>query len=278
MVDLRAKKRQTSNICVLFSLLMDAYHPNFYAPPTLTSFSIYGFRYRMMYDTIIDALDAIDWASLFKLSVIFFVIIITLILIFMAAQPKLFKKISRKIRGYLWRRKYNRRRRSRRRFYRKKTPYGQYFFVVLLIILAVLGYFHDLETSPHQSDTIGEWQDYFVSDPYRSGNESDFTRCHSPHIIDGDTFDCNGVRIRLGGIDAPEMSGCKPGRRCVKGDGAASRRYLLKLTREHVTCVRIDTDRYDRTVAYCKTDDVADLSCAMVEAGHAIIRYGRPNC
>ena len=44
-------------------------------------------------------------------------------------------------------------------------------------------------------------------------------------VNDGDTLRCqDGTRIRLSGIDAPELDGhCQPGRACVPGDPLASR-------------------------------------------------------
>jgi endonuclease YncB( thermonuclease family) len=103
--------------------------------------------------------------------------------------------------------------------------------------------------------------------------------CYSPHVIDGDTLDCRGQRIRLYGIDAPEMPGhCKRGRRCTPGDPYAAKDYLFSLTRaSRVTCRSVEGDIYGRTVARCKADD-KDLSCAMVKAGHAVKRYAPLLC
>lgn len=102
--------------------------------------------------------------------------------------------------------------------------------------------------------------------------------CHSPDITDGDTFRCSGQRIRLASIDAPELPGhCRPGRRCVEGDPEAAKSYLESLTRGRVTCRPVSTDHYGRTVARCESDG-RDLSCAMVEGGHAIERYGSLSC
>ena len=85
--------------------------------------------------------------------------------------------------------------------------------------------------------------------------------------------------MRLYGIDAPEMPGaCRPGRACTPGDPFAARDYLAALTAGHaVNCEQLDTDRYDRAIVRCAADG-ADLSCAMVAAGHAVERYGRLAC
>lgn len=102
--------------------------------------------------------------------------------------------------------------------------------------------------------------------------------CVNPHVVDGDTFNCAGGRVRLQGIDAPEMAGhCRPGRSCVAGDPLASRDYLMALTRNDVVCRPVETDHYGRTVARCIAGG-RDLSCAMVEKGYAVRRYDPINC
>lgn len=101
--------------------------------------------------------------------------------------------------------------------------------------------------------------------------------CYNPYILDGDTIDCGGHRIRLANIDAPEISDCRPGRKCVSGDPYAAKDYLQSLTRGKVTCVQSDTDHYGRTIALCEANG-KDLSCAMVDANHAVERYGRLRC
>lgn len=106
---------------------------------------------------------------------------------------------------------------------------------------------------------------------------ADSITCSNPYIIDGDTLDCGGKRIRLSSIDAPEISPCKAGRKCVQGNGQASKAYLQSISRGAVICHPIEIDHYGRTVALCEAED-KDLSCAMVAAGHAIERYGSLNC
>ncbi len=85
--------------------------------------------------------------------------------------------------------------------------------------------------------------------------------------------------MRMHGIDAPEMPGaCRPGRRCTPGNPFAARDHLRSLTQGRVVrCEEKDVDRYGRVVVRCVADDI-DLGCAMIEAGHAVERYGRLNC
>lgn len=101
--------------------------------------------------------------------------------------------------------------------------------------------------------------------------------CYNPYIIDGDTIDCGGHRVRLANIDAPEISDCRPGRECVSGDPYAAKDYLQSLTRGKVTCIQSDMDHYGRIIALCEAQE-RDLSCAMVDANHAIERYGHLRC
>lgn len=99
--------------------------------------------------------------------------------------------------------------------------------------------------------------------------------CSSVRVIDGDTLDCDRRRMRLQGIDAPELAGhCRPGRQCAPGDGIASTESLKRLVGWNaVQCRPVDTDAYGRTVARCIAGG-KDLSCAQLDTGQAIRRYG----
>lgn len=103
--------------------------------------------------------------------------------------------------------------------------------------------------------------------------------CSSPRILDGDTLDCASERIRLHGIDAPELEGhCRPGRKCTPGDPIASTSNLERLTSgAELKCRKIDTDVYGRTVARCTANGL-DLSCAQISGGFAVRRYGMIWC
>jgi hypothetical protein len=90
--------------------------------------------------------------------------------------------------------------------------------------------------------------------------------------IDGDTLRCGAERIRLLGIDAPEMGGrCRPGRRCALGDSDASKAALADAASGPLTIQRVGTDRYGRTLALV-SGPAGDLSCGQLKAGRAIYR------
>lgn len=95
-------------------------------------------------------------------------------------------------------------------------------------------------------------------------------------VIDGDTLDIDGTRIRMFGIDAPE------GRQTCRRDrsdwacGEASTDALMGAVHPwEVRCEARDTDRYGRVVAECWTGD-RNLNAWMVAQGYAVAyrQYG----
>lgn len=105
--------------------------------------------------------------------------------------------------------------------------------------------------------------------------------CERPWVSDGDTLSCRNLsaRVRLVGIDAPEMPGhCNPGRRCTPGNGAKAKRALIGLVRSGPVIIEPQGyDRYDRILARVSVNGV-DLSCAMVARQAAVYRYVSIDC
>ncbi len=90
-------------------------------------------------------------------------------------------------------------------------------------------------------------------------------------VIDGDTIEIHGQRIRLFGIDAPEK-----GQRCTtkaqeiwRCGQKASLALSDRLGRKTVTCEERDWDRYGRMVAICLLGK-EDISAWMVHEGLAV--------
>ena len=90
-------------------------------------------------------------------------------------------------------------------------------------------------------------------------------------VIDGDTLDVGGVRVRLHGVDAPEAS-----QTCTSADGKTwkcgawvSREVRARYQGAHATCSPVDVDKYDRVVAVCRVRG-QDMGRAIVRNGMAV--------
>lgn len=84
-------------------------------------------------------------------------------------------------------------------------------------------------------------------------------------IWDGDTFDCTDgrerYRIRINGIDAPEMN---------QPNGPISRKILTSIIGSHkVEVIPIDYDTYGRILATVLTDEGNDISEILLTYGYA---------
>jgi endonuclease YncB( thermonuclease family) len=97
-------------------------------------------------------------------------------------------------------------------------------------------------------------------------------------VVDGDTLAIGSVRIRLEGIDAPEMAQtCRTAAGQSWNCGKEAAAFLRQLVgRNDVACNRTGEDRYRRMLAICYANGV-NLNAAMIDAGlaRAFVRYSK---
>lgn len=93
-------------------------------------------------------------------------------------------------------------------------------------------------------------------------------------VVDGDTLEIHGQRVRLDGVDAPESwqvsykpapTGDKP-YRCCQEAALALADFIGRRT---VHCTETSRDRYKRVVANCTLAN-QDIAGWLVERGHAL--------
>jgi len=93
---------------------------------------------------------------------------------------------------------------------------------------------------------------------------------HNVRVIDGDTIEINSNKIRLFGIDAPEI-----GQPCIKNDstydcGAASKEHLkFIIAGMNINCDDKGKDRWGRIISVCIADG-DDINRLMVRHGWAL--------
>ncbi|ETI64280.1 nuclease [Sphingobium sp. C100] len=87
-------------------------------------------------------------------------------------------------------------------------------------------------------------------------------------VVDGDTLVVRGEKVRLSGVDAPELAQlCGPRRDHACGKMAAS--WLkARVEGKRLVCTPIQRDRYGRLVAVCRLNG-RDIGADLVEAGWA---------
>ena len=114
--------------------------------------------------------------------------------------------------------------------------------------------------------------------PAEAGPRETMVVAGEARVIDGDTIEVDGTRIRLQGIDAPETR-----QRCTNTDGVswACGRYATAMLKTavagvDVTCAARSRDRYQRVVAVCWAG-VVEVGRTMVAEGWALAdrRFGR---
>lgn len=117
---------------------------------------------------------------------------------------------------------------------------------------------------------IGRWSTDLDSRPDRKGGiPAEVSGV--PLVLDGDTLDFDGLRVRLFGIDAFERDQlCTRKDRASYACGQVSREALIvAVARQPVTCTKRDVDQYGRMVGVCRTRE-GDLSARLVSEGAAL--------
>ncbi len=89
-------------------------------------------------------------------------------------------------------------------------------------------------------------------------------------VIDGDTFEVAGQRVRIFGIDAPEgKQTCETEQRVSWACGAwVTSKVSVLYDGKRAVCRQVDKDRYDRIVARCDVDG-RDVGQQLVSSGLA---------
>ena len=93
-----------------------------------------------------------------------------------------------------------------------------------------------------------------------------------PRIVDADTLEVAGQKVRLQGIDAPESAqSCRQagGHRYPCGDHA-TQALRTRIGPAAVTCTIEGRDRYLRALGICYAADGTDLNGWLVRQGHAL--------
>lgn len=119
---------------------------------------------------------------------------------------------------------------------------------------------------------LGRWTDGSAARPQSGrGREIPDSVSGTPLVLDGDTIDIDGLRVRLHGIDAPERDQlCERADGSRYGCGQLAREMLVALiANSPVRCTKRDVDPYGRMVGVCSGKE-ADFSASLVEHGAAI--------
>ncbi len=161
------------------------------------------------------------------------------------------------------------RRTGKRRFRRGKRKPSRRFQTFLLpfalLVLAAAAYL-----------SVGNRQRHFGlfdTAPQIGEGSSGTTVVGRASVIDGDTIQIHGERIRLNGIDAPESSQlCRDGSgksyRCG-AKSAAALSDLLEIS-SPTRCEFVERDRYGRFVGNCFRADGASVQELLVRSGWAM--------
>ena len=146
-----------------------------------------------------------------------------------------------------------------------RIPRGPWPIVVMMLVIAGLAYF-----KPDFSRYMPPARDKATTNGPVTG---------AARVIDGDTIEIGGERIRFNGIDAPELAQtCEDGQGRSYRCGATARQALGRFldASQPIRCDFVSRDRYGRFVGNCFRADNASVSAYLVRNGFAMnwARYG----
>lgn len=139
------------------------------------------------------------------------------------------------------------------RVYRKQKHIGwrSLFIALLLAMMLTAAWFY------------GEWSDQ---------RRSVIIAGQKLYVVDGDSFVVGMRKLRLDGIDAPELKQtCKDAQNIEWPCGRAARAALEQLLLDGgLSCTAEVQDRYARSVAACRSISIPDIAAAQVNNGMAV--------
>lgn len=140
------------------------------------------------------------------------------------------------------------------------------FAIIFLLIAIFLGYDgidfdENKDLSPQQNSTKNVKKEGFK-----------FNFSGIAKVTDGDSIKVENYRVRLLGIDAPELKqNCFDAQNQSYKCGEKSREFLINLADEKsVNCVYNGKDIYDRYLAYCFIGEVS-INNEILKNGHGVI-------
>jgi endonuclease YncB( thermonuclease family) len=146
-----------------------------------------------------------------------------------------------------------------------RIPRGPWPVLAMMFVIAGLAYFKPdfsrFVTPPRDKPAVGQ--------PVTG----------AARVIDGDTIEISGERIRFNGIDSPEMAQtCEDANGRSYRCGATAKQALGRFldASQPIRCNFVSRDRYGRFVGNCFRADNASVSAYLVRNGLAMnwARYG----
>jgi endonuclease YncB( thermonuclease family) len=142
----------------------------------------------------------------------------------------------------------------------RRLPLGPWLYIIVLVIIVAVA---QRQNGPVQIQTPAD------------GGGDIVAPANAVRIADGDSIDVGRLRMRLDGIDAPELvQQCSDASGRAYDCGQKSAQALADLVRDKpIDCVRHGVDQFGRILAVCSAGGV-DVNAAMVDSGNAVAYRG----